>query len=502
MTSISRIVRQNLEAHPNKMALTESLTGRSVTWVELNARIDRVAGGLAAGGVGRGDRVAFLGHNCIEMFEILFGAAKLGATFVPLNWNLNVEEIRGLVEDLGAVLCFADPTYSAGLDGAIEVGDSFSSWREASAPWDGGEVGGAEDVVVQPYTSGTTGVPKGVMHTNGTLGAFFESAQTVLQYNDSASHLLSLPNYHIGVCTVPLLALLQGGAVVMTNRFVPAAVLDAIESYGVTHINLVPTMINMLIEDQLERPRDLSSMRLIIYGAAPVTPTTVARAKDVLRSPLVQLYASTEAIMITVLGTEDHEKDLLSTVGVPFPGVTVAIRDPETGRGIATGERGQIFVKSGQVTTGYWRRPEESVDLFTSDGFIRTGDLGFVDKDGYLSLSGRVKDMIITAGENIYPAEVEEVLVRHYDVREVAVVGIPDERWGEVVTAFVVTQPGSTVTPADLTSWAYQQLGGYRRPRSIEIVTALPRNLTGKLERITLRENYLARTRSSEERPK
>lgn len=486
--SISGVIRDHARNRADMTAITEAGTGRSVSWSQLDANVDKVAGSLIADGVQRGDRVVFLGHNCIELFELYFATVRIGATFAPLNWNLNRDEIATLLQDMGAAKAVVDPKFAPRLDGALETGPAYIAWREAGGAWSGLDEGQGMDVVVQPYTSGTTGMPKGVMLTNDNVSAFVH-ASAELHYEASSTHLLSLPNYHIGGCVFPLLAVVAGGHVVIVDRFTPASVLDTIEKFRITHINLVPTMINMVIEEQEKCARDVSSMQLVVYGAAPVTASTVERAQRVLGVSLLQEYASTECITITALGPDEHTKDRLKSVGRPFPGVEIQIREVGTGELLPTGRAGEICVRSEQCTQGYWRRPEETLGLNASDGYIRTGDLGFLDADDYLYLTGRVKDMIVTGGENIYPAEVEAVLAQHDQVSDVAVVGVPDERWGELVVAFVVAADGSQLVADELLAWSHSKLTGYRRPRQVVFVDALPRNLTGKIERRVLRES-------------
>ena len=484
--SISGLVRQHAMGRPTSTAIVEASTGRTVTWAELNRNVELVVAALISDGVARGDRVAYWGHNCLELFELNFAATRIGATFVPLNWNLNDDEIAALIAGMGATRTFADEKFHRRLPGAIRVGEQYAAWRDERSSGSNVDDACPDDVVVQPYTSGTTGVPKGVMLTNDNISAFI-SASEDLGYDESSAHLLSLPNYHIGGCVFPLLALAGGGKIVIVDRFTPASVLDTIEHHRITHINLVPTMINMVMDEQERHGRDVSSMRLIVYGAAPVTLNTVSRAQRILGVDLLQEYASTECLAITVLRPEEHTADKLVSVGRPFPGVEVQIRDVATGEPARPGQPGEIRVRSAQCAGGYWRRPDETSRLLAEDGFRRTGDLGTLDHEGFLRLTGRLKDMIVTGGENIYPAEVEAVLGRHPDIEDVAVVGVADERWGEVVTAYVVPRDGSALDVDAVLQWSHERLSGYRRPRIVRILEKLPRNATGKVERHVLR---------------
>ncbi|QIZ37987.1 class I adenylate-forming enzyme family protein [Saccharopolyspora sp. ASAGF58] len=485
--SLSRILRDNARSRPDTPVVTESESRRVSTWAELDIHANQVAAALRSEGVGRGDRVVFWGYNCLEFFELYFATARIGATLVPLNWNLNDDEIESLIEAMGAAFCVIDPRFAPRLRRPVlVVGEAFDAWRDAQQAEDPGDTATASDVFVQPYTSGTTGTPKGVMLTNDNLGAFVR-ANEMLGYDEESVQLLSLPNYHIGGCVFPLLSLIAGGQLVIVNRFSASTVLDTIDHFGITHLNLVPTMINMVIDAQEERARDVSSVRFIIYGAAPVTEKTVARCQRVLGVSLLQQYASTECLSITYLGPDDHVPEALQSVGRPYPGVTLEIRDPVTDAPVPPLERGEIVVRSPQSTVGYWRLPEQTRRLIGHDGAVRTGDIGYLDEQGNLHLTGRVGDMIVTGGENIYPTEIETVLDAHPHVAEVAVAGAPDERWGEIVVAFVVPTVDSQLSESELLDWSRTRLAGYRRPRRVVFVDSIPRNPTGKITRAALR---------------
>ena len=488
--TIASMVRENARRSPDAVAVVE--IGRPDRWMshaELDARSNQVAAALRADGVAPGDRVLYFGYNRIEFFEMFYGAAKAGVTIVPLNWGLDAAEIKALVADLGCRAAVVDSAYAdrIAVSNMLIIGSSYETWRDIQPADDLGYVGNPNDVVLQPYTSGTTGVPKGVPLTNENIDALL-AASRVLQYDDSSVQLASMPNYHIGGCVFPLIASQARGALVIVNRFSAESVMQMIEQYRITHLNVAPAMLNLMLDVHQASPRDVSTVRLIIYGASPVSERTLQRTRALLGVPLLQEYASTECLAITLLGPSDHKPELLHSVGRAFAGVDLTIRDPTTGTVLPVGATGEVCVRSDQCAKRYWGRPEESAKLLTTDGYTRTSDVGYLDGRGYLYLSGRLNDLIITGGENVYPAEVESVLSRHPKIKDVAVVGIPDEMWGELVTAAVVANQDTALTAEMVLDWGRRQLAGYRRVRQVFVVSELPRNQTGKVQRDVIRD--------------
>ncbi|HTK61532.1 MAG TPA: long-chain-fatty-acid--CoA ligase [Pseudonocardia sp.] len=487
------VVRTHALRTPDKLAITD--LAESVSYAELDRRTNQVANALAGIGVVPGERIVYLGRNRLAFFELLFGLAKLGAVLAPLNWRLTAPEVHALVEDARARVVFVDPEFedvfgdppAPPVETLIVLGEPYRRLRDAAGATDTGRTPSPDDVVVQSYTSGTTALPKGVMLTHRN----YDHARRVgdlLGITEHSVVMAAMPVFHVGGNVYGLFAACVGGTMVTTNTFQPHEITELIERYRVTTLNLAPTMIATLASAQEERPRDLSSLESIIYGGQSISEKVLARIRSVLTTPLIQCFGMTECTgAVTALMPEDHVESHLMSTGRAFDWVELAIFDPDSGRELGPAEVGELRVRSPQCTPGYWNRPEATAALFDADGWLRTGDAGYLDPEGYLYLTDRIKDMIITGGENVYPAEIENVLVEHPGVAEVAVVGTPDEKWGEVVTAFVVRAGGATVTGEQLIEWSRPRIAGFKRPRRVEIVTELPRNAGGKVLRRELR---------------
>jgi acyl-CoA synthetase (AMP-forming)/AMP-acid ligase II len=276
---------------------------------------------------------------------------------------------------------------------------------------------------------------------------------------------------------------------VVVNTFDPQATADLIAAHRITSVALAPTIIFMMSEGV--EGADYSSLRSVVYGGQPMTPSTLARATAMFGECLIQMYGMTEcAGPVVQLDPEDHRGELLASAGRPYPWIEVAVHDPLTGAPLPPRVQGEVWTRSRQFTTGYWNRPDATAELVTDEGWLRTGDAGYLDEGGYLFLTDRIKDLIITGGENVYPAEVERIIEQHPAVRTAAVIGIPDEKWGEAVTAIVELQPGAQATGAEILSWTRGRISGFRRPQQIIVRDALPRNASGKVLRRELRDPY------------
>jgi acyl-CoA synthetase (AMP-forming)/AMP-acid ligase II len=478
---------------PGRPAITCGERTRS--FGALDARSSQVAHALAGAGVGPGDRVAVLTRNRAEFFELLFGAARAGAVLVALNWRLAPPEIAAIVIDAEPSVVLAG-TEQRGLLPAslaapvVDLDTGYEAWIDG-LPTAAPDVSSApDDVVLQLYSSGTTGVPKGARLTHSNLAFTPRMGREAYRMDADTVNMLASPLFHIGGTGYALTALGQGGHTVLLAEVDPAAMARAIERHRVTHAFFVPAVVRLLLD--AAAGADLSSLRLIAYGGAPMTEALLLRAMATLRCAFLGVYGMTEtAGSVTALAPEDHDAGglragLLRSVGRALPWHEVVVTDPVTGTPSAVGEVGEIRVRSGQNTPGYWHRPEETAATLTPDGWLCTGDAAYVDAEGYLFLHDRIKDMIISGGENIYPAEVENALAAHPAVADVAVIGVPSERWGETVKAIVVA--AAPVTAADLIAHSRTRLAGYKCPTSVEFVEDLPRNSSGKILKKVLRE--------------
>lgn len=479
--------------------------GRTHTFAEVHDRVLRLARVLRDGGVGKGDRVAYLGLNDPAILEALFAAAHLGAVLVPLNFRLAGPELAYAINHSGAHTVLADEQHTAVIDA---IRDQLTSARFVRAS-SGGSVAGWEDgdeliaaaealserVPVEStdpalimYTSGTTGRAKGVVLTHANL--WWHNIGVVLAldiaYDDVS--LVCAPMFHIGALNVTTIATwIKGGRLVIHQAFEPRAVLDDLQRERVTTMFGVPVMCEALSGLPEFEAADLSHLRLIITGGAPV-PVGLIRRFQERQVELAQGYGLTEASPVASFLTMENALRKIGSAGRPVLLCDLRVVDA-TGAPVPPGVDGEIEVRGPSVTPGYFQDPE-ATELAFNGRWLRTGDGGHLDDEGFVFIADRIKDMIITGGENVYPAEVEGVLFDHPEVAEVAVIGTPDDRWGERVCAIVVTEPGATVDLEQLRAFAGQRIGRYKLPLRLEIIDTLPRNPTGKVLKTELRRRY------------
>ncbi len=481
---------------------------RTRTYGELHERMLRIASALSKLGVRKGDRVAVVLQNCLEFWEINFGIQETGAIVVPLNSRLAPMEIANLVRRSGAHVVVYDTDHVHHVEAAmketdighrIHVGDNPSDGAIAYESLVGSGEARALDTVIgldDPaeiiYTSGTTGVPKGAIWTHGTVLA--NSIQQCMDYNLSSqdSAYVTLGMFYVGGrhdFTIPVFH--QGGTVHVrrTGGFDARQVLDYIRTHRITVILLVPTMLYDVHRLPEEFKRDLGIVRMIMCGGAPVQVPIIEKTMAVFpNAAFVQVFGSTEAgATVTQLTREDSIRKI-GSAGKPTLHNLVYLVD-DAGRPVSTGEVGEIAVKGPAVVKGYWEN-DEATRLALGEGFLRTGDLGRIDDEGYLYIVGRKKDMIISGALNIYPEEIEDVLKRHPGIADVAVIGVPDDRWGESVMAVVQPAVAGGLTPEDVIDQCRQHLAGYKKPRYVEFVEAFPRTQSGKIQKYALREIY------------
>ena len=501
--SLGATIRRLAGERPDDPAFVTSEETQS--FAQFDARSSRVAAALHAAGVGRGDRIAVLLRNGAPFLEVAFGASKAGATLVALNWRLAAPEIGAILADARPAALVCAPELADRVPdradrprqmNVLALGAAYDAWLDATAAEDPLVAVAPGDVALVLYSSGTTGRPKGVMLTNENLSYIPRMARDLFRMTPESVHLVVAPLFHIGGAATGLTTTTLGGRTIVPRDADPEAILDAIERERVTHAFFVPAVIARLVASLRERPRDIASLRYVAYGAAPMTETLLRDAIDALGCGFIGCYGMTEtSATVTMLAPEEHrvsgpEAARLRSIGRQLPWHTVRVTDLDTGEQAPVGQVGEIWVRSPMNMAGYLNQPEATAETLRDDGWLRTGDGAYRDADGYLYLTDRLKDMIITGGENVYPAEVENVLAAHPDVADVAVIGLPDPRWGETVTAIVAAPPGTQPEPAALIAFTRERLAHYKCPTSVRLVAELPRNPSGKVIKRMLRELF------------
>jgi fatty-acyl-CoA synthase len=502
--SLGAWLARRTRATPESRALT--FEGTTFTYRQVMDRVDRLAAGLRAGGVCPGDRVGFLGYNHPAFFETLFAAARLGAIFVPLNFRLTSSELAYIIADAGVHTLVVDGEHGDLIDEVrpslpVRVYVGAGEWHgqyqdyEALANWPrpfGPTVSPVdpETVALIMYTSGTTGRPKGAMLTHANLWWNNTNKLQAMDYLESDVTLVAAPLFHIGGLNVTALATWQkGGEIVLMRTFDAGECLRAIPRHGVTTMFGVPAMLLFMSQHPAFDVADLTSVRTLICGGAPV-PEPLIKLFNGRGIPIQQGYGLTEtAPAVSLLGAEDALQKV-GSAGRPVFFVDIRIVDPSGSVVTRPGGVGEICVQGPNVMKGYWNRPDATAEAIDTEGWFHTGDAGYFDEDGFLYVSDRFKDMVITGGENVYPAEVESVLYEHPAVAEVAVIGVPDERWGEAVVAVVAAKEGENVTLEDLRDFGGRNLARYKLPSRLHLVDALPRNPAGKVMKFELRERF------------
>ncbi|MGI5282532.1 acyl-CoA synthetase [Nonomuraea polychroma] len=470
---------------PDRVALT--CRGRDHTYRELCERAYRLASAL---GVGRGDRVAYLGPNHPDLVETFFAAGLLGAVFVPLNTRLTTPELRFILEDAdAAVLVLGEGRDGEGLPGRHIPAAQYEDLLASGSPEPIDEPVGQDDVCLIMYTSGTTGRPKGAMltHANLTWNTVNLLVDVPLAHDEVT--LISAPLFHIAALAQTLIpTVLKGGRAILEPSFDVERTFDLIEAERVTVMFGVPSMFSFLAQSPRWAKADLSSLRHLLCGGAPV-PLPLIRTYQERGLTFLQGYGMTETAPGALFLGAEHSVDKAGTAGVPCFFSDVRLVTPE-GVDAAPGEPGEVYVQGPNVMPGYWGRPEESAKVLSPDGWFRSGDVGIADEDGYVRISDRLHDVIISGGENIYPAEVENALYSHPAVAECAVIGVADDRWGEVGKALVVLRPGATAEAEEVLKHLDGRLARFKIPKYLQFVPELPKNAAGKLLKAPLRKLY------------
>jgi len=454
---------------------------QALTNAQLLDRVRAASRHLQDLGIGPGDVVALKLANRLEFVLLLFAAWRLGATITPVNPAMTDGEVARQLGDSGARLIVAE-------DGATAKGVATLAVGELHAEAAGSDPAPRVDssaLALLIYTSGTTGTPKGVMLDHANLDAMAQMGRQALAIRPADRCLLILPLFHVnGIVVSVLMPLLAGASVVIADRFNPRTFFGLVEHARPTFFSAVPTIYNMLAALPTGVPPDTSSLRFAICGAAPAPAGLLTRFEARYGFPLIEGYGLSEGTCASTINPVAGPRRA-GTVGLPFPGQEIRIVD-ETGTEMAPGYDGEVAVRGPNVMRGYLGRPGDTARVII-DGWLHTGDIGHLDPDGYLTLAGRSKDMIIRGGENIYPKEIEDVLTRDPSVLEAAVIGVPDDAWGEVVAAYVQPQPGMTIDTAALTAHCARLLSGYKRPSSLIVVDSIARNALGKIDKVSLR---------------
>ena len=511
ITTTAGIVRVHGTERADRVSLIEG--ERTLTWGQLYERAQRVANGFAALGVGVQDRVAFLDKNGIAHFDVFFGAALLNAVSVDVNWRLAAPEVEYIVNDAQAKVLVVGPDFVPILDaiasslrtvtkifviGGHAQYDDFETWLSKQLARDPGVEAKAEDVAFQLYSSGTTGRPKGVMLSNNNFFALLPVAKDIWELSENSVNMVAMPLFHVGGGGWATAGMYEGCASVIVRELDPAAVVRLIAEKRITHGFLVPAALQFMLMVPGAEEADFSSLQVIVYGAAPISEEVLRNCVRVFKCKFWQAYGLTETTGAVVnLPPADHDpngpnKHRLRSCGVPGPGVEVRIVDTDTMTDCPQGAVGEIWIRSPQVMLGYWNMPEETAKSITKDGWFRSGDAGYLDADGYVYIHDRVKDMIVSGGENVYPAEVENVLMSHPAIADVAVIGVPDDKWGETPKAIVVRKPGVEVAEQEIIDFARERLAKFKCPTSVTWIDMLPRNPSGKILKKDLREPYWA----------
>ena len=509
--NIGHAVLRNARLYPNHPAIR--FEGRDISHGVLAQRMRQLAGGLSARGVEPGTRVAMLAQNCPEYVE-LFGAAGLfGFTVVGLNYRLAAAEQAAILSDCEPSVLIFDENH---IERALElsrglpketlflcIGAKTPAWAQSydalvSTAQPVPAVAASDDnaTLLLCYTSGTTGRSKGVMLSNGGQ---FEQARVLGMAHQAGQDdrmLIVMPFYHIGGTTELLAYYLVGATIILHRAFDATEVLASMQTHRVTSAHLAPTMIQMMLDVQRKTPYDVSTVKTICYASAPMSIALSREARGVFGPIFMQVYGMTEQGLGTVLykhqhlpDGKPHEARRMASAGQPMMGAEIrTVR--EDGSTCDDEEVGEVHIRSSVTMQGYWRNPEATASAL-SNGWLRTGDVGYFDNEGFLFICDRKKDMIISGGENIYSREVEEALLLHPAVAEAAVIGVPDEKWGESVKAFVVLRPGATANADELIAHCRTMIAGYKRPRAVEFLSVMPRiSSTNKIDKKTLRAPY------------
>jgi fatty-acyl-CoA synthase len=514
-STLADVVRAQATLRPTSVAFI--FEGRETSFAAVDLHANRVANGLRNFGVRPQQRIAYLGKNSDSYLELLLGAIKADVIMVPINWRLAASEVAYVIADCEARILFVGREFAEHIrdiraelpdvrvvvttEGEMPGWPDYTTWRDSQRSDDPNLAICEDSVTVQLYTSGTTGQPKGAMLSHANFLAMFDALKWTgagesgwNRWSSDDVWLAAMPLSHIAGMKITLLAFFNGARSVILREFDPVAALDSFERFAVNRLFLVPAAMQLIVRLPRARDADFSRLHYVLYGGSPISAALLAECIAVLGCGFAQVYGMTETTgIVTILPPEDHVagSDRLRAAGHAIPGVELAVLGPD-GMRLPPGEVGEIAARTRTNMAGYWKQPEATARTLDRHNWLRTGDAGYLDKDGYLYIRDRVKDMIISGGENVYPAEVESAICDHPDVADAAVIGVPDDKWGEAVKAVVVMRPSRTATASDIISFTRDRIASFKAPKSVDFADALPRNASGKILHRNLRDPYWA----------
>lgn len=511
MDTLDAALAVHAAERPDKTALV--CDGRRTTYGALDRESERTAHALLASGLRKGSRVGYLGKESEHYYELLYACAKSGVVLVPVNWRLTAGEVDYILRDSGAELLFTEEEFLpvgrqvhadlAGLKALVlldchdPAGTPLEQWKTAGRGTGRPHLSTTDDPVAQLYTSGTTGYPKGVVLAHRSFfavrKALADSGEDWLDWQPEDVSLIGIPGSHIGGLWWATQGFNSGVTNVATRVFSSKEAVALIRDLGVTTTCVVPAMLLMLLAEPEMEPADFRTLRKVVYGGSPISESLLRSCMEVMGCEFAQIYGLTETGNTAVClppRAHLHGGALLRAAGRPYPGFAVKIVDDKGGE-LPPGSIGEVCIRTPGHMVEYWRLPEATEKTLV-DGWIHTGDAGYTDDEGYVFICDRIKDMIIRAGENVYPAEIENAVNAHPSVADAAVIGVPDERWGEAVHAFVVPHPGQLVTSRELKRFLRERIADFKIPTKYEFIDEVPRNASGKILRRTLRERFWA----------
>ena len=507
LSCVADISRYQAKINANRVA--QIFEGRETTYAELDKMASQIANGLIKEGCQPNTRIGYLGKNSDYFFEVMSGAAKANVVIAGVNWRLAAPEIEYIINDACVDILFVGADFYEvveqlqsslsgvrkviAIDGDHNVWADYSEWRDSQEVSDPMLPISLDDDVIQLYTSGTTGHPKGVQLTNGNYLDVLDQAANGGwgDWNEGEASIVAMPIFHVAGVNVGVVGLCQGLTNVILKDVDPVVILDLLEKYKIKYAFFVPAVILFLNSIPGVRDRDFSNLDMLLYGASPISEEVLLTARDIFKCDFCQVYGLTETCGAgTILPPEDHDPALGKLRSCGKPAATAELRIlGEQGQLLPPNEVGEIVYQSKSLMKGYWNNSDATAKSI-QDGWFFTGDAGYLDEDGYLYIHDRIKDMIVSGGENVYPAEVENALFAHEAVGDVAVIGVPDDKWGEAVKAIIVLKPNSEASETDIISHCRDKIAGYKVPKSIDFTDVLPRNPSGKLLKRELRKPY------------